>query len=221
MDGGVIASTAEAGKNSIGNQFAGNMANGLLAGGTAALSGLAGGDIAGALADDSTGSAAAEEQAGKNAAENNLLGGDEETQTRFVQEYGKNIASCSTEPGLVSWQRGLAIQDALMVALAAGLGGSVLGAGTPEIAAAAKATIQACTGGVALCLNNAGIMTLHAIVPGGAIGVGIGKIVVEASLAKTVFNNVKDDLTVSLTVGASWNFRHLAKQGGVQENLAL
>ncbi len=114
----MIASTAEAGKNSIGNQFAGNMANGLLAGGTAALSGLAGGDIAGAL-------------------------------------------------------------------------------------------------------NNAGIMTLHAIVPGGAIGVGIGKIVVEASLAKTVFNNVKDDLTVSLTVGASWNFRHLAKQGGVQENLAL
>ncbi len=100
-----------------------------------------------------------------------------------------------------------------MVALAAGLGGSVLGAGTPEIAAAAKATIQACAGGVALCLNNAGIMTLHAIVPGGAIGVGIGKIVVEASLAKTVFNNVKDDLTVSLTVGASWNFRHLAKQG--------
>ena len=51
----MIASTAEAGKNSIGNQFAGNMANGLLAGGTAALSGLADGDIAGALTDDSTG----------------------------------------------------------------------------------------------------------------------------------------------------------------------
>ncbi len=175
----------------------------------------------GGLAGSCMGSAAAEEQAGKNAAENNLLGGNEETQTRFVQEYGKNIASCSTDPGSASCQKGLAIQDALMVALTAGLGGSVLGAGTPEIAAAAKATIQACAGGVALCLNNAGIMTLHAIVPGGAIGVGIGKIVVEASLAKTVFNNVKDDLTVSLTVGASWNFRHLAKQGGVQENLAL
>jgi len=33
LDGGVIASTAEAGRNSIGSQFAGNMANGLLAGG--------------------------------------------------------------------------------------------------------------------------------------------------------------------------------------------
>lgn len=30
--------------------------------------------------------------------ENNLLGGNEDTQTKFVQEHGKDIASCSTNP---------------------------------------------------------------------------------------------------------------------------
>lgn len=145
--------------------------------------------MAGGLAGDSTGSAVAGGQAGKNSSENNLLGGNEDTQTKFVQEHGKNIASCSTDPGSASCQKGLAMNDALMVALPAGLGGGVLAAATPEIAAAAQAAIQACAGNVVLCLNSAGIQVSEAIVPGGVgVGaggaVGIGKSVAEATAAK-------------------------------------
>ncbi len=147
--------------------------------------------MAGGLAGDSTGSAVAGGLAGKNSSENNLLGGNEDTQTKFVQEHGKNIASCSTDPGSASCQKGLAMNDALMVALPAGLGGGVLAAATPEIAAAAQAAIQACAGNVVLCLNSAGIQVSEAIVPGGVgVGVGaggavgIGKSVAEATAAK-------------------------------------
>lgn len=118
--------------------------------------------------------------------ENNLLGGSEDTQTKFVQEHGKNIASCADNPGSASCQKGLAMNDALMVALPAGLGGGVLAA-TPELAAAAKAAIQACAGNVVLCLNNAGIQMSEAIVPGGVGAggaVGIGKTAAEATAAE-------------------------------------
>ncbi len=151
-----------------------------------ALSQLAAG-LAGGIASDSTAGAVAASQAGKNAVENNLLGGNEETQTKFVQDHGKNIASCSTDPGSASCQKGLAMNDALMVALPAGLGGGLLTAATPEIAAAAKAAIQACAGNVVLCLNNAGIQMSEAIVPGGVGAggaVGIGKTAAEATAAK-------------------------------------
>ncbi|WP_176216307.1 hemagglutinin repeat-containing protein [Enterobacter cloacae] len=143
--------------------------------------------MAGGLAGDSTASAMAGGQAGKNSSENNLLGGNEDTQTKFVQEHGKNIASCSTDPGSASCQKGLAMNDALMVALPAGLGGGVLAAATPEIAAAAQAAIQACAGNVVLCLNSAGIQVSEAIVPGGVGAggaLGIGKSVAEATAAK-------------------------------------
>ena len=79
------------------------------------------------------------------------------------------------------------MQDALMVALPAGLGGGVLAAATPEIAVAAKAAIQACAGNVVLCLNSAGIQVSEAIVPGGVGAggaIGIGKTVTEATAAK-------------------------------------
>nr|WP_319826662.1 MULTISPECIES: VENN motif pre-toxin domain-containing protein [unclassified Klebsiella] len=126
-------------------------------------------------------------QGGKNAVENNLLGGTETTQEKFVREHGKNIASCADNPGSASCQKGLAMQDALMVALPAGLGGGVLAAATPEIAVAAKAAIQACAGNVVLCLNSAGIQVSEAIVPGGVGAggaIGIGKTVTEATAAK-------------------------------------
>nr|WP_171971343.1 hemagglutinin repeat-containing protein [Serratia marcescens] len=151
-----------------------------------ALSQLAAG-LAGGLATGDTAGAVTGGQAGKNAVENNLLGGNEETQTKFVQEHGKNIASCSTDPSSESCRKGLAMNDALMVALPAGLGGGLLAAATPEIAAAAKVAIQACAGNVVLCLNNAGIQMSEAIVPGGVgVGgaVGIGKTAAEATAAK-------------------------------------
>lgn len=151
-----------------------------------ALSQLAAG-LAGGLATGDTAGGVTAAQTGKNAVENNLLGGNEETQTKFVQEHGKNIASCSTDPSSASCQKGLAMNDALMVALPAGLGGGLLAAATPEIAVAARAAIQACAGNVVLCLNNAGIQMSEAIVPGGVGAggaVGIGKTAAEATAAK-------------------------------------
>lgn len=84
------------------------------------------------------------------------------------------------------------MQDALMVALPAGLGGGLLAPATPEIAEAAKAAIQACAGNLVLCLNNAGIQVSEAIVQGGigASGaVGIGKTAAEAAAANAAKNS--------------------------------
>ncbi|MBK1425295.1 VENN motif pre-toxin domain-containing protein [Yersinia pseudotuberculosis] len=152
-----------------------------------ALSTLAAG-LAGGLTGDSSADAVAGAQAGKNAVENNLLGGGtEDGQVKAAQEHAKNILSCADNPGSASCQKGLAMQDALMVALPAGLGGGLLAAATPEIAAAAKAAIQACAGNVVLCLNNVGIQMSEAIVPGGVgagSAVGIGKTAAEATAAK-------------------------------------
>ncbi|MEG1226753.1 MAG: VENN motif pre-toxin domain-containing protein, partial [Hafnia sp.] len=143
--------------------------------------------LAGNLAGGDSKSTTTGAQSGKNSVENNLLGGTESGQEKFVQEHGKNIASCSTDPSSASCQKGLAMNDALMVALPAGLGGGLLAAATPEIAAAAKVAIQACAGNVVLCLNNAGIQMSEAIVPGGVGAggaVGIGKTAAEATAAK-------------------------------------
>lgn len=62
-----------------------------------------------------------------------------------------------------------------------------LAAASPELAAAAKAAIQACSGDVVLCLNNVGIQMSEVIVPGGVGAggaVGIGKTAAEATAAK-------------------------------------
>ncbi|WP_399200677.1 hypothetical protein [Tenebrionicola larvae] len=153
--------------------------------------------------------------------ENNLLGGNEESQTKFVQEHGKNIASCADNPGSASCQKGLAMQDALMVALPAGLGGGVLAAATPEIAAAAKVAIQACAGNVVLCLNNAGIQMSEAIVPGGVGAggaVGIGKTVTEATAAKAeaaAAHNVINGLNLNKSLASEAQLSELARTGGL------
>uniref|UniRef100_UPI001643DFA7 hemagglutinin repeat-containing protein n=1 Tax=Yersinia alsatica TaxID=2890317 RepID=UPI001643DFA7 len=181
-----------------------------------ALGTLAAG-LAGGLAGGSTADAVAGAQAGKNAVENNLLGGNEDTQTKFVQEHGKNILSCSTDPGSASCQKGLAMQDALMVALPAGLGGGVLAAATPELAAAAKAAIEACAGNVVLCLNSAGIQMSEAIVPGGVGAggaVGIGKTVAEATAAKAA-NNAASGLNLNKSLASEAQLADLAKSGGI------
>nr|WP_024560418.1 VENN motif pre-toxin domain-containing protein [Franconibacter pulveris] len=153
-----------------------------------AFSTLAAG-LAGGIAGDSSAGVLTGAQAGKNAVENNLLGGGtEEGQAKAVREHAKNIASCSTDPDSASCQKGLAMQDALTVALPAGLGGGIPAAATPEIAAAAQAAIQSCAGNVVLCLNSVGIQVSEAIVPGGVGAggaVGIGKTVTEATAAKS------------------------------------
>ncbi|WP_345831213.1 hypothetical protein AAGR22_08010 [Erwinia sp. HDF1-3R] len=95
------------------------------------------------------------------------------------------------------------MQDALMVALPAGLGGGLLAAATPEIAAAAHAAIQSCAGNVVLCLNSVGIQVSEAIVPGGVgagSAVGIGKTAAEATAAKAeaVAANVAKSLSADI-----------------------
>ncbi|MCS3608506.1 EndoU domain-containing protein [Erwinia rhapontici] len=143
--------------------------------------------LAGGLPGDSTESAVYAAQAGKTTAENNLMGGTEEGQTKFVQEHGKDVASCTDNPTGAACQRGQAMNEALIVALPAGLGGGVLAAATPEIAAILKAGIESCSGALALCINNLGLQASEIIVPGGVGAggaVGIGKTAAEAAAAK-------------------------------------
>ncbi|EHJ0335960.1 filamentous hemagglutinin N-terminal domain-containing protein [Salmonella enterica] len=151
------------------------------------LSSIAAG-IAGGIASGNTAGAAAGASAGKNAVENNLLGGGtEDGQIKAAREHAENIMSCADDPGSESCRKGQALQNAMIVALPAGLGGGMLIAATPELAAAAQVAIRACAGNVVLCLNNAGIMTSEAIVPGGVGAggaIGIGKTVTEATAAK-------------------------------------
>ncbi len=84
-----------------------------------ALSQLASG-LAGGLATGDTGGAVAAAQAGKNAVENNFLGGNEESQMKFVQEHGKDILSCADNPSSESCRRGEAVNKAIAGALAGG-----------------------------------------------------------------------------------------------------
>ena len=117
----------------------------------------------------------------------NLFGGTEDGQVNFAQEHGKNVLSCSTDPDSASCQKGLAMQNALMVALPAGLGGGLLAAATPEIATAGRVALQTCKGAFAICLNNIGIQVSETVVPGGVGAggaIGIGKTVAEATTAK-------------------------------------
>ncbi|KAB1469014.1 EndoU domain-containing protein, partial [Cronobacter sakazakii] len=120
--------------------------------------------------------------------ENNLLGGGtDDGQVKAAQEHAKNIMSCADDPGSEPCRKGKALQNAMIVALPAGLGGGMLIAATSELAAAAQVAIRACAGNVVLCLNNAGIMTSEAIVPGGVGAggaIGIGKTTLEATTAK-------------------------------------
>ncbi|MDW2654330.1 MULTISPECIES: VENN motif pre-toxin domain-containing protein, partial [unclassified Citrobacter] len=168
--------------------------------------------MAGGLSGDSTASAAAGAQAGKNAVENNLLGGGtEDGQVKAAQEHAKNIMSCSTAPGSASCQKGLAMQDALMVALPAGLGGGLLAAATPELAAAAQAVLAGCQSAAILCLNQAGILTAEVATPGGVGAAGIltvGKNAAEIAAAKaevTTVSSAKPGWLQNVQAGNKFN----------------
>ncbi|EHF2631021.1 filamentous hemagglutinin N-terminal domain-containing protein [Salmonella enterica subsp. enterica serovar Panama] len=79
-------------------------------------SGLAGNLTGGDSKSTTTGA-----QSGKNAVENNLLGGGtEEGQTKAAQAHGADILSCSDDPGGAACQRGIADNKAYAGALATG-----------------------------------------------------------------------------------------------------
>ncbi|HFO5513498.1 TPA: hemagglutinin repeat-containing protein, partial [Escherichia coli] len=95
--------------------------------------------IAGGLAGNSTSAAGMGAQAGRNAVENNLLGGSEWLQTEKAREHGADVLSCSENPSGEACKRGQDENKAYAAALATGsvalLPGSaqamwLLGAGT-------------------------------------------------------------------------------------------
>ena len=85
---------------------------------------LTSGIVGGLISDNSAGVANAA-QAGKVVVENNLLGGNELMHTQLAQEYGKDRMSCVENSNSESCQRGKALQQAYIYALATGSTGSV------------------------------------------------------------------------------------------------
>ncbi|HEG2204990.1 TPA: hemagglutinin repeat-containing protein [Enterobacter cloacae] len=74
--------------------------------------------MAGGLAGDSTGSAVAGGQGGKNAAENNLLGGSEDAQAAWIRQHGIDMATCADNPSGAACQKAMNERDAVGLALA-------------------------------------------------------------------------------------------------------
>lgn len=75
--------------------------------------------LAGGLVGDDTASAIAGAQAGKNAVENNLLGGNEESQAAFIRQHALDMASCETAPSSGSCQKAQNEANAVAGAMAA------------------------------------------------------------------------------------------------------
>ena len=94
--------------------------------------------------------------AGKNAVENNLFGGTEEGQTKFVQQHGKDVLSCADNPGGVACQRGKAVDRALAAALAGGAAITI----TSELTAVAQTAIGNCVKDPMVCFNEIAIWRL-------------------------------------------------------------
>ncbi|HGV3488274.1 TPA: hemagglutinin repeat-containing protein, partial [Raoultella planticola] len=76
--------------------------------------------LAGGLAGDSSASAVSGAQAGKTTVENNLFGGNEESQAEWIRQHGIDMATCSTAPSSASCQKAINERDAVGLALATG-----------------------------------------------------------------------------------------------------
>jgi filamentous hemagglutinin len=74
--------------------------------------------MAGGLAGDSTASAVAGAQGGKNAVENNLMGGSEDAQAAWIRQHGVDMASCSDNPGGAACQKAINERDSVAFAMA-------------------------------------------------------------------------------------------------------
>lgn len=84
-----------------------------------ALATLAAG-LAGGLIGDSSADSVSAAQAGKTTVENNLLGGNEESQAAWIRQHGIDMASCADAPGSASCQKAINERDAVGLALATG-----------------------------------------------------------------------------------------------------
>lgn len=84
-----------------------------------ALATLAAG-LASGLAGGSPADAIAGAQAGKTTVENNLFGGNDESQIKYLQAHAKDVMSCNDDPSSESCRRGGAVNKAMAGALATG-----------------------------------------------------------------------------------------------------
>jgi filamentous hemagglutinin len=76
--------------------------------------------MAGGIATGNTAGAATAAGAGKNAVENNLLGGSEDAQAAWIRQHGVDMATCSDNPSGAACQKAMNERDAVGLALATG-----------------------------------------------------------------------------------------------------
>ena len=115
-----------------------------------ALSQLAAG-LAGGLSTGDAAGAVTAAQAGKNAVENNLMGGTEEEQLKLARSHAKDVMSCVDNPSGEACLRGEAVNKAIAIALVGGAAGGAVAAITPEALAAAQVAMRTCAANPALC----------------------------------------------------------------------
>ncbi|WP_080750952.1 DNA/RNA non-specific endonuclease, partial [Providencia rettgeri] len=104
--------------------------------------------IAGGLVGGDTSSAGNAAEAGKTTVENNLFGGTEDGQLKFARDHAKDVMSCADNPSGEACIRGQAVDDALKLALATGLG-------THGLIIAVDAAAAGCLTNPALCATEA------------------------------------------------------------------
>ncbi|MEY0291136.1 DNA/RNA non-specific endonuclease, partial [Providencia rettgeri] len=110
--------------------------------------------IAGGLVGGETQDALNAAQAGKTTVENNLFGGTEDGQLKFARDHAKDVMSCADNPSGEACIRGQAVDDALKLALATGLG-------THGLIIAVDAAAAGCLTNPVLCANEAGVFILE------------------------------------------------------------
>ncbi|UCB33447.1 hemagluttinin repeat protein (plasmid) [Duffyella gerundensis] len=165
--------------------------------------------LAGGMAGNSSAAATSGAIAGKNAVENNLFGGTEEGQTKFVQQHGKDILSCADTPGGEVCQRGKAVDRALAAALAGGAAGGAAIAITSELTAVAQTAIGNCAKDPMVCFNEIAIwaaeMGMGDALPAGFGALAVGKMTkaqLEQLAEMKAFIAVKDKTGTKVTTSA-------------------
>jgi filamentous hemagglutinin len=156
--------------------------------------------LVGGVTGDSTANVLAGAQAGQNAINNNLFGGTEDGQEKFVRDHGKDILSCTDDPSSASCQRGEAVNKAIAVALGAGAAGGAVVAATPELISAAQAAASGCGLNPVLCANEVSIWVAE-MAAGDALPAGLTAATVSKMPAETL-SELKALMTVEKQTGS-------------------
>uniref|UniRef100_UPI003075E017 DNA/RNA non-specific endonuclease n=1 Tax=Proteus faecis TaxID=2050967 RepID=UPI003075E017 len=120
-----------------------------------ALSQLAAGLAGGLITGDVAGAITAA-QAGKNAVENNLMGGTEDGQVKFAQAHVNDMMSCSSNPSGDACIRGQAVDSALKLALVSSLSANTL-------IVVADTAAAGCLSNPVLCANEVGAFIIETL----------------------------------------------------------